>query len=65
MSPLWICTCSDLTMNRPEDKCKYCGRQMVDDRIVAICSKCNKEVDKLMGPSVPHLCSHCLEEKEK
>ena len=41
-------------------RCERCGAILIDNQWKKICINCNKETDKLVGISVPHLCVECL-----
>jgi hypothetical protein len=52
--------------NAYKDVCDMCGARVVDGEWKVICRECNKEVDKLYGLFVPHMCKECYDkEKER
>ena len=43
-----------------QNRCEWCGKQLVDGKWISRCSICGKDVEKLVGLFVPHLCEGCL-----
>ena len=54
------CPCGkDARVNVAGDRCERCGFRLVEGTWKGVCVTCGREVEKLYGLFVPHLCEVC------